>query len=110
GAQADARGLYGGGAHRHEELRVQELGVVEPRARVAELLGALDDLPGVGERGQEDIGVHVVLLGTPGSGRGAGVGRFWGATSRACQSVEPNASGRSWPSITVRRSPSGPHR
>ena len=44
--------------HRDEELGVEELRVVEPGARVAQLLGALDDLPGVRGGRQEDAVVH----------------------------------------------------
>src|SRR5437870_424164 len=58
GPEADPGRLHGRRAHRHEHVGVEHLRVVEPRSSVAQLLGALDDLPGVRRRREADPEVH----------------------------------------------------
>src|SRR5262249_18602563 len=58
GSQADPRRLHRRRAHGDEDLRVEQLRVVEPGTGEAELLGALHHLPGIGRGGEIDAVVH----------------------------------------------------
>ncbi len=60
GAKADARGLHRRGAHRHETVGGDHLGVEEPRVREAELLCPLRQSPGIRRRGDADAELHAV--------------------------------------------------
>src|SRR5262249_50398488 len=58
GADRDASGVGGGERPGDGAVGAQELGVVQPRVREAELLGALDGLPGEGGGGERDPEIH----------------------------------------------------
>src|SRR5262249_11328274 len=58
GADRDAPRVGGGERHGDEDVSAEQLRVVEPRMREAELLGALDRRPGVGGGSECDPEVH----------------------------------------------------
>ena len=58
GSQADPGRRHRRRAHGDEDLRVEQLRVVEPGAGEPQLFGALHDLPGIGRGGEIDAVVH----------------------------------------------------
>src|SRR5262249_45782289 len=58
GADRDPARVGGGERQGDEDVGAQELRVVEPRVREAELLRALDRLPGLGGGGEGDPEIH----------------------------------------------------
>ncbi len=61
-AETDLRCDHRRGRHADEDIGIQHMRVEEPDAAIAEFLGALDDLPAIGRRGEVDADIHGARL------------------------------------------------
>ena len=77
GGETNFRRLHRGGGHRGEELRVEELCVIEPGAAEAQLFGPLHHLPGIRGGCQKNVEVHHGSPGVIGVIVTSGVSACW---------------------------------